>query len=196
MASKGLFHAAQNIYLVRMKTKIKGGILHGILWTSLALFLVVACKQGAKKASDVAVIDTVDEGIADTNVSALKDLNSLKPANDTNQRARPYETCDEPTGDMENGFTTRCVWHNCDIEEAYIRYRGKNKDNDDGKFLEYAMPKATFQRIWENYALTVDYAWSKSGSLTIDLQFAGGETTILLEQQGADVLLKTVHSPD
>ena len=170
--------------------------MHKILWTALALFLAVACRQGATKVSDVAVIDTADGGVADTEVPALKDLDSLKSAKDTMQRARPYETCDEPTGDLENGFTTRCVWHNCDIEEAYTRFRAKNKDNDDGKFLEVAMPKAAFQRIWETYALTVDYAWSKDGSLSIDLQFAGGETTILLEQQGADVLLKTVHSPD
>lgn len=104
--------------------------------------------------------------------------------------------CEDKGGNMELGFTTECIWENYTFEEAYLAFKEKHKDNDDGKFLERKMPKANYEATFKEYPLAVDYQYSGKNELHIEILFPGGVTFITFKKMEKGVKSIVVHSPD
>ena len=104
--------------------------------------------------------------------------------------------CEDKGGNMEIGFTTECFWENYTFEEAYLAYKEKYKNDDDGKFLESKMPKANYKATFKEYPLEVDYKYSGKNKLDIEIFFPGGVTFITFKKEDNGVKTTTVHSPD
>ncbi|MFD2965896.1 hypothetical protein [Sphingobacterium bambusae] len=161
-----------------------------------AMCLLLSCGDGAKGRQTVnhadsisqqeRATDTLVQHVADTVVGkgAVKDAQLIK------------ETCEEPYGDMESGFTTVCFYWNADLETAYAHFRAKNSDSDDGRFLESQWPKEAEHNVAGSYPIEVKYLRETSDRLSVNLFFPGGETQIVFEKKPKGVEVRTVHSPD
>lgn len=104
--------------------------------------------------------------------------------------------CTDKGGDMENGFITECFFKNATLEQAYYAYIERNKDNDDGKYLEAKLPKTDFLKDGTEYPISIVYKYYEKKELTVDLLFPGGETKITFTEKAGSVNIITIHSPD
>lgn len=104
--------------------------------------------------------------------------------------------CEDKGGNMELGFTTECFWENYNLEESYLAFKEKYKDNDDGKFLETKIPKANYKATFKEYPLAVDYKFKGKNQLDIEILFPGGVTFITFKNIAKGVKTIVVHSPD
>lgn len=157
-----------------------------LFYALAALSLSAACQQHTSSTATAA---------KDTLVKNDTAQKTALIASDTLQ-ANVKIDCTDKGGDMENGFLQECVFHTADLNEAYRLYRRRNADNDDGKYLEQELPKTDTTKIHEESQITVKYTYSNIKSLTIDLLFPGGETSITLTKDEATIKISTLHSPD
>lgn len=142
--------------------------------------------------------------LQDTTIGRVDSLLEEKPVSkglivkpDTVELAKEqFVTCDEPFGNMEEGFTTICFWYGYDLQEAYAAFRTKNEENDDGKFLEKILPNADMETSLGEYPLAVNYRFTSANTLIIELNFPGGSTSIHLTEKEKGVEISTIHSPD
>jgi len=104
--------------------------------------------------------------------------------------------CKDKGGDMENGFATECIYANHDLSEAYKVFRERNKDKDDGKFLENKMPIAKYIANFKEYPISVTYTYPKHNILEVEILFPGGVTIINFKKETNDVKVNINHSPD
>ena len=107
-----------------------------------------------------------------------------------------YVECKDKGGNMENGFVTECTYANQDLNEAYNAFRERNKDNDDGKFLEKEMPSAKHTAGFNDYPISVTYTYPKQNILEVEILFPGGVTIINFKKEKNDVRVNVNHSPD
>lgn len=107
-----------------------------------------------------------------------------------------YVECKDKGGDMENGFVTECTYGNQDLNEAYNAFRERNKDNDDGKFLEKEMPSSKHTASFKEYTISVTYNYPKQNILEVEILFSGGVTIINFKKEKNDVKVNINHSPD
>ncbi|MFD2595296.1 hypothetical protein [Sphingobacterium griseoflavum] len=159
-------------------------------------FFVISCNEVTKNAKDTGGLEHVVQDRERPNDRKEHTNDSLVVPTDRNARLPVHETCQEPYGDMEVGFTTVCFWWNADLETAYARFRTKNSDNDDGRFLERRLPKTATHIVAGSYPLEIRYARMSTDSLLIDLFFPGGETQIIFEKKTNGVEVRTLHAPD
>ena len=157
-----------------------------LFYTLAALSLTVACQQSASHSSTVQ--DSIHTDTGSTKASLLP--------TDTLSKVEVKIDCIDKGGDMENGFLNECIFHKASLEKAYSLYRMRNTDNDDGKYLEPTLPKSDATKTFEQSAITVKYTYNDVKSLTIDLLFPGGETTITLAKDSIGTKISTLHSPD
>ncbi|MDR2283990.1 MAG: hypothetical protein LBE37_12310 [Sphingobacterium sp.] len=156
-----------------------------LFYALTALSLTVACQHSASQSS-------TEKDSTRTDSSAKT---ALPPA-DTLSKVEVKIDCIDRGGDMENGFLQECIFHQAGLDEAYSLYRIRNTDNDDGKYLEPTLPKTDATKTFEESAITVKYTYNDVRSLTIDLLFPGGETTITLAKDSVGTKISTLHSPD
>ena len=104
--------------------------------------------------------------------------------------------CKDKGGNMENGFVTECTYANQSLNEAYNAFRERNKDNDDGKFLEKEMPSGKHIAGFNDYPISVTYTYPKQNILEVDILFPGGVTIINFKKEKDDVRVNINHSPD
>lgn len=104
--------------------------------------------------------------------------------------------CKDKGGDMENGFVTECLYKNYGLQEAYIKFRERNGDNDNGKFLEHKMPLDKHISKFQGYPTSVSYNYYNQNTLKVEVLFPGGVTTIVFKTEKNDVIVTTNNSPD
>lgn len=151
------------------------------LYIVLLFSLFISCKEEEKNK----IIENQKEIKADT----------ILPVKETAEKQLSVE-CIDKGGDMENGFITECLFKNATLEQAYYAYIERNKDNDEGKYLEAKFPKTDFLKDGTEYPISIVYKYSGKVELTVDLLFPGGETTITFTEKNDGVKVVANHSPD
>lgn len=145
------------------------------------IFLIISLFTSCKKEQKNSIIEIKTDTILPLKESA-KTQSSVE--------------CNDKGGDMENGFITECFFKNFTLEKAYHTYIERNKDNDDGKWLEPKLPLNDTVKDGTEYPISIIYKYSGKRELTIDLIFPGGETTITFTEKAGSVNVVANHSPD
>lgn len=126
-----------------------------------------------------------------------KNLNEQEvPSTVSSKNFQKSIVCKDKGGDLSTGFTTECIYENYTLTEAYDAFRTKNKDNDDGKFLESKMPEKDKTVPFKEYPISVKYSRSDKKNLNIELLFPGGVTYLTFKTQEKGVKVMITNSPD
>jgi len=132
----------------------------------------------------------------DSTVKILENHNQKTPEIPTKALKLKTVDCKDKGGNMENGFVTECLYKNYDLTEAYNDFRERNKDNEDGKYLEKKMPSGKHTAGFSDYPISVTYTYPKQHILDIEIFFPGGLTIINFNKEKDDVKVNITHSPD
>lgn len=123
--------------------------------------------------------------------SALFAENEIqKVAVDNKFCTSPVQTMDEI---YENGALTYCVYDGLTIIEAYKKYVSEH--NED--FLEKTLNvNVNAKKEYTNDGVLVEYKWENPHKLTIEQQFAGGITILILEENKKGTNMTITGYPD
>lgn len=169
---------------------MKKSILYFIL-----LMIMISCKE--KSTKFVTDSNKTPSVYKDRIITSKKTQeNTFSTSVDPRKTGKKRIECEDQGGDMEIGFTTECRWYNYELEEAYLAFKEKNKNNDDGKFLENQMPKSNYRATFKEYPVSIDYHYSEKNTLKTELLFPGGVTYITFKKANNDVITTVVASPD
>lgn len=103
------------------------------------------------------------------------------------------KNCKETSTD--DGSKEECIFENQTIESVYKSII-ENKEIENSNFLLKALPLKTISKnINQDGIVSIDYI-IKDKQITIDFQYEGGVTEILLEKIGSNVKRTFTHSAD
>ncbi|MFV0604363.1 MAG: hypothetical protein ACK5NK_00855 [Niabella sp.] len=105
----------------------------------------------------------------------------------------PDINCSDKGGSMEDGFVTECIYKNYSLKDAYNHFREKNKSNDDGKYLEEAIPVKKFTKRFNKNRVTVVYNIPNKDMLQVELLFDGGTTSITFKKDISKTIVTAVY---
>lgn len=150
----------------------------------MGLLVFASCKNESEKAANkVATLKTdsipVKKTVVD-NTSENKEIPTLK---ECTEKQIEYETEQE------------CIFKNVSIDEVYERTI-KDKDIEKTELLLTVLPKENITKeINEDGLISINYMVNPNKT-DIEFLFAGGVTTLSLEQQNKDVKRIIIHSAD
>jgi len=157
-----------------------------ISFVCLSLSFFTACKNESEKTVNAAVTvqkDSIPSKAAateNTSASQAKEIPTLK---ECTEKQIEYETEQE------------CVLKNSVIDEVYRRTI-KDKDIENAELLLTDLPKENMTKeINKDGLISISYTVTHVKA-EIELLFAGGVTTLSLEQQNKDVKRIIIHSAD
>lgn len=152
----------------------------------ISLLVFSACKNEANKTVNEAVAVKKDStpvkipAVENRPVTESKEIPTLK---ECTEKQAEYETKQE------------CIFKNTSIDEVYKRTI-KEKDIEKSELLLAELPKENITKeINQDGLVSISYNGA-SRKIEIEFLFAGGITTLSLEQQDKDVKRTIIHSAD
>lgn len=156
-----------------------------ISFIALTLFLITGCKNDSKQ-------------VANENETIKKDSPVVKaPAAEKtveeNKIIPTVKECTEKTADYETEL--ECIFPKSTMEEVY-RKTIREKEVEKAELLLSELPKQSSEKeIHQDGLETITYKVSPN-KVEIEFLFAGGVTTLELEQKGENVKRTIIHSAD
>ncbi|MBB6369272.1 hypothetical protein [Chryseobacterium shigense] len=156
-----------------------------VSFVCLSLLMLASCKNKSEKTVNEALIIKKDSIPTKKAVTANTSSNAKKTSasKECTEKQIEYET------------EQICTFKNADIDEVYQRTI-KDKEIEQSELLLTDLPKENITKeINKNGLISIDYTVSPQKTV-IEFLFAGGVTTLSLEQTDKDVKRIIIHSAD
>lgn len=161
-----------------------------ISFIALILLLITGCKndtkqtvneaESIKKDSSVTKAPAAEKTVEEKTIDESKIIPTLKE-------------CTEQTGDYETQL--ECIFPKSKMEDIYQRTI-KEKEVEKAELLLTELPKQSSEKEIHHDGLEIISYKVSPNKVEIEFIFAGGVTTLELEQKGDDVKRTIIHSAD
>ncbi|PIF44846.1 hypothetical protein CLU96_1842 [Chryseobacterium sp. 52] len=157
-----------------------------ISFVCFGLLAFAGCKNESKKAFNETVVAKKDTAIGTTPETAHTPIAE-------NKEIPVQKECTEKQVEYETEL--ECIFKNASIDEVYKRTI-QDKEIEKAELLLADLPKENITKeINQDGLISISYSGSPK-KMEIEFQFAGGVTTLSLEQQNKDVKRIITHSAD
>ncbi|WET49283.1 hypothetical protein PYS58_22460 [Chryseobacterium indologenes] len=161
-----------------------------ISFIAFTLLLITGCKNDTKQT--VNETETIKKDSSATKAPAAEKTVEEK-AIDESKMIPTLKECTEQTIDYETQL--ECIFPKSKMEDIYQKTI-KEKEVEKAELLLTELPKQSSEKeIHQDGLETISYKVSPN-KVEIEFLFAGGVTTLELEQKGNDVKRTIIHSAD
>ncbi|MEG0926205.1 MULTISPECIES: hypothetical protein [Chryseobacterium] len=156
-----------------------------ISFIAITLLMMTGCKNDTKQATNEIETPKKDSPVVkapaeEKAVEESKEIPTLKE-------------CTEKT--VEYGSEQECIFPKSTMEEVYQKTI-KEKEVEKSELLLAALPKQSIEKEINQDGLDMISYKVTSNKIEIEFSFAGGVTTLELEQKGENVKRTIIHSAD
>ncbi|HCM36181.1 hypothetical protein [Chryseobacterium sp.] len=156
-----------------------------ISFIAIALLMITGCKNDTKQATHETETPKKDSPvvkapIVENTAPESKEIPTLKE-------------CTEKT--LEYGSEEECIFPKSTMEEVYQKTI-KEKEVEKSELLLAELPKQNIEKEINQDGLDMISYKVSSNKIEIEFSFAGGVTTLELEQKGENVKRTIIHSAD
>lgn len=161
-----------------------------ISFIALTLLIVTGCKNDSKQAANETEPIKKDSPVVKASV---KEKTIEEKNTEANNQIPTLKECTEKTVDYETEL--ECIFPKSKMEDIYQRTI-KEKEVEKAELLLSELPKQSSEKeIHQDGLETISYKVSPN-KVEIEFNFAGGVTTLELEQKGENVKRTIIHSAD
>ncbi|WP_312993708.1 hypothetical protein [Chryseobacterium flavum] len=159
-----------------------------ISFIGLMIVILTGCRNESKQAVNNAA-ETPEKDSPIINIKPAEENNTIPES----KKLPVLKNCTEKT--IEYGSEQECLFTGSTIEEVY-HTTIKEKEVEKAELLLTELPKQNIEKEINKDGLDfINYTVS-SGKIEIEFLFAGGVTTLEMEQQGKNVKRTIIHSAD
>ena len=156
-----------------------------ISFIAITLLVMIGCKNDTKQATHEPEPIKKDSPVVKAPVA--------EQASVENKELPTLKECTEKT--VEYGSEQECIFPKNTLEEVYQKTI-KEKEVEKTELLLANLPKQSMEKEINQDGLDIISYKVTPKKIEIEFQFAGGVTTLELEQQGENVKRTIIHSAD
>ncbi|AZA79881.1 hypothetical protein EG347_21525 [Chryseobacterium sp. G0186] len=156
-----------------------------ISFIAITLLIIAGCKNETKQATNETEIPKKDSSVVKAPVA--------ENVTAENKEIPTLKECTEKTVDY--GSEQECIFPKSTMEEVYQKTI-KEKEVEKAELLLAELPKQSTEKEINQDGLDIINYKVSSNKIEIEFIFAGGVTTLELEQKGENVKRTIIHSAD